>query len=204
MTYAHLIGTTEADFETFMKEIAPYEARSTSEPVFNAPALTTLMDCWREGAAGGVLPDTRQLQLARLAPWMPDITKWSLQGPRDIPYTLAGTRVGERLGMDPTGMNLYELVPASIRDVIARSFHEAVSRPCGFFGHYENVNTAGRHSSIQSLYLPLKPDPDGTPKMIGVHVPGDMIDYQKPVQRASVATTIIDFFWIDLGFGAPY
>lgn len=204
MTFAHSVSTMDANFEAFMRDVAPYEARSTSAPVFKSPALETLMNCWQDCAPAGNLPETRQLQLSKLAPWMPDITKCSLEGPRDIRYRLAGTRACERLGMDPTGVNLYDLMDTSIRDTIARSFHEACRRPCGFYGLYENVNTAGRRSAIESLYLPLKPLPDGTPIVIGIHAPGEMIDYKQPVPRAAIATTITDFFWIDLGFGAPY
>ena len=204
MEYAHLTGKRDAAFQAFMTEYAPYEAGSTSTPSFDTPSFRILMECWRESAGDELLPDGGQLRLAKLAPWMPDMSKLTVEGPYDIRYRLAGTRACERLGMNPTGMNLYEMMDPSIRDTIARSFAEAVTRPCGFFGRYENVNTSGRHSSIQSLYLPLKPLPDGTPKIIGMHAPGEMIDYKSPLESAAIATAITEFTWIDLGFGTPY
>ena len=204
MSHAQLKNTKDEKFEAFMKEFAPYEAPSTSEPVFNSPALTALMECWREGAPSGDLPDANELRLARLAPWMPDMTKMSVEGPRDIRYRLAGTRACERLGMDPTGLNLYDLTDPSMRDSVARSFQEVCWRPCGFHAQYRNINTAGRHSAVQSLYLPLKTPPGAAPKVIGMHTPGDMIKYGDPSPYASIATTVTGFTWIDLGFGAPY
>jgi hypothetical protein len=204
MSYAQVKETRNAEFEAFMKEFSPYDAQSTSEPVFDSPALKTLMDCWRDSAPKGGLPSASELNLAKLAPWMPDMTKMSVEGARDIRYRLAGTRACERLGMDPTGINLYELMDPSIRDVIVRSFHEVCLRPCGFHARYQNVNTTGRHSTVQSLYLPLRPLPDGTPGVIGIHTPGEMIEYGDPAPYASIATTITGFTWIDLGFGAPY
>lgn len=203
MVYAHLTGKRDARFDAFMAEYAPYKAESTSTPVFDTPSFQTLMECWRESAGGDILPEGRELQLSKLAPWMPDMSKLTLEGPFEIRYRLVGTRACERLGMDPTGKNLYEMMDPSIRDTIARSFAETVTRPCGFYGRYENVNTSGRHSAIQSLYLPLKPLPDGTPKVIGMHAPGEMIDYKSPSDSVAIATTITEFTWIDLGFGAP-
>ncbi|NIJ40510.1 hypothetical protein FHS78_000780 [Parvibaculum indicum] len=196
-------GKRDADFNAFMAEYAPYEAGSTAAPVFDTPAFQTLMECWRESAGEDILPDGSRLPLSKLAPWMPDMSKLTVEGPFNIRYRLVGTRACERLGMDPTGQNLYDMMDPSIRDTIARSFAEMVTRPCGFYGRYENVNTAGRRSAIQSLYLPLKPLPDGTPKIIGMHAPGEMIDYGSPAESASIATAITDFTWIDLGFGAP-
>ena len=204
MNYAHSMGKRDVGFETFMRDNAPYEAESTSAPFFSAPALQVLMECWRESAEGNSLPDGRSLRLSRLAPWMADMNKLTVEGPHDIRYSLAGTRTCERLGMDPTGMNLYEMMDPVIRDTIARSFVEMVFRPCGFYGRYENVNTSGRRSKIESLYLPLAPLADGTPKVIGMHAPGEMVDYKDPIPRATIATTISEFLWIDLGFGAPF
>ncbi|MGB5949320.1 MAG: PAS domain-containing protein [Parvibaculum sp.] len=183
--------------------MAPTPGRACRKPQPRSSTLTALFDYWSSLPAAGGLPAAADFRPAEIARCLPDTAILEIRSPDVVTYRLAGTGIAERMGHDPTGANVLDLVAASSRQQAGRDLLEIFHRPCGLHLRYVNTYASGRVTAIESLYLPLRPPAGAFPRVISVHAPEDVIEYTHPLDLSLIAETINDAIWIDLGFGTP-
>lgn len=193
----------DARWQRFIAETAPSAGRATAAPLFGHQALTDFHSYWSALPRRGGAPAAAAFDPLEIAQWTPDMTIMCLAGPGDIRFRLAGTRVAERMAHDPTGINMLELLADASRLQVCRDMHEIAARPCGYHARYVNRYGSGRVSHVQSLYLPLTPPPGRPPRLVAMHAPEEAMEYQKPADRSTCATSIDEIVWIDTGCGTP-
>ena len=68
---------------------------------------------------------------------------------------IAGENIIGRMGFNPKGINLLDVLPATARD-ISKSIQEILfGYPCGLYFVYENSYASGRCSVTETILLPL-------------------------------------------------
>lgn len=189
--------------EAFLRERAPSKGTASKVPHPKARSLADLFDYWSRLPAPGGVPDVADFKPTAIARWLPDTTIAEICSPTAAYYRLAGTRVAERMGHDPTGVNMLDLVAENFRAEASRDLHEVVFRPCGLYILYENTYSSGRVSTIESLYLPLRPPASACPRIVAMHAPEETLDYRTPRRLSLLAATVREIVWIDIGFGTP-
>lgn len=189
--------------EAFLRDVAPSAGSSCKLPSPKAESLADLFAYWSTLPATDGVPLAADFKPAEFARWLPDTTIIEVISPTVSIYRLAGTRVAERMGHDPTGVNLLDLVAEETRMQASRDLHEIVRRPCGVHLKYVNTYSSGRVATIESLYLPLKPPAGSNPRVIAVHSPEDTIEYTSPARLSQLVGEVREVVWIDIGYGAP-
>lgn len=186
-----------------MQSIAPSPCKTCTTPQPRSATLTTLFNYWSSLPAAGGLPNASDFRPTEIARCLPDTAIHEIRSPDVVIYRLAGTGIAERMGHDPTGTNVLDLVATGLRQQAGRDLLEIFHRPCGLHLRYVNTYSSGRVTAIESLYLPLRPPAGAYPRVISVHAPEDVIEYTHPLDLSLIAETINDVIWIDLGFGTP-
>lgn len=189
--------------ERFRREMAPSPGPSCTIPNAKAASLRDLFDYWKSLPAVRGIPDAADFRPTAIARWLPDATIMEICSPDMAIYRLAGTRVAERMGHDPTGVNVLDIVADGYRRQAARDLHEIVYRPCGLLLRYVNTYSSGRMATIESLYLPLRPPAGSNPRVIAVHAPETTLQYTEPMKTSSIADAVQCAIWIDIGQGTP-
>lgn len=189
--------------EAFLRERAPSAGTACKVPQPKARSLADLFEYWSSLPAVNGVPDAADFKPTAIARWLPDATIIETRSPTVMPYRLAGTRVAERMGHDPTGVNMLDLVAENFRIQASRDVYEIVYRPCGLHLLYANTYSSGRVATIESLYMPLRPPAGSRPRVIAVHAPDETLEYKRPARLSSLAGTIREVIWIDIGAGTP-
>lgn len=105
-------------------------------------------------------PIYQDLMLAAdIIPLLTTITVLDLREPETARYRFCGSEVVAQTGVDLSGQNLLDLVPAEGRDDLYTDMKAMLACPCGNFSQHLDIYDSGKNVKSESLSLPLKSKP---------------------------------------------
>jgi hypothetical protein len=115
----------------------------------------TLYAYWNEVRKGRLAPERLEIQPAHIAAQLPDTFILERCDAHTYRFRLAGTRVCDRFGLEPRGLNFLELWKAADRDLFEH--HLAAITETGRVGVFtiEAEYALERRASFEILVLPL-------------------------------------------------
>jgi hypothetical protein len=185
-------------------DISPASGGKAHPVDFNHPGFATLFDYWQSLRQGAAVPRAADFDLLELASLLPDISLLDVTGLDCVTARFVGTGITERLGMDPTGLNLLGIQAKNSLDRVARAYHSMANLPCGGMARFLSIYSSGREAVARSLYLPITTAAGEPPRLVSMSTreEGGGI-YAEPVERTVTGTKILSLDWFDLGFGVP-
>ncbi|HEX7775771.1 MAG TPA: PAS domain-containing protein [Parvibaculum sp.] len=178
---------------------------SRAHPVdFNHPGFTAFYDYWQSVRPGAGIPTSSAFDLLEIAGWLSDVTVLDVASLNVATVRFVGTGLVERLGIDPTGMNVLSMQAKNSFDRAARGYHAMANLPCGGMARYVSVYSSGREAIARSLYLPVATPTGEPPRLVSMSAreEGGGV-YADPIERTVTGTKILSLDWFDLGFGVP-
>ncbi len=172
---------------------------------FNHPGFAALFDYWQSVRKGPAVPSCTDFDLLDIANWLPDIVLLDVVSLDTVMTRFAGTMLVERIGMDPTGLNLLSMQAKNSLDQAARAYSSMANLPCGGISRFVSVYSSGREAIARSLYLPIRAPAGEPPRLVSMSTreEGGGSIYAEPVERTVTGTKILSIDWFDLGFGVP-
>jgi len=168
------------------------------------PGFANVYDYWQSVRRDENLPTASDIDLLALVSWLPEVSLLERVATGEMYYRFYGTAIVERIGQDFTNKNLYSLLPMASRKRLFTAFEAMIHHPCGAIAHYTNHYNAGSQGSMRTLYLPIEVNKaEGIMRVIGIAHREGGSDYAAPIDDTIVATNILSFSWIDIGFGVP-
>jgi hypothetical protein len=180
-------------------------AAGRAHPVdFNHPGFAALYDYWQSVRSGTNIPTSAEFDLLDIAVWLPDITILDVVDLDVVTVRFAGTGLVERLGTDPTGINLLSMQAKASFEKATRAYNAMANLPCGGMSRFVSAYSSGREAVARSLYLPIGTPAGEPPRLISMSTreEGGGV-YAEPVERTITGTKILSLDWFDLGFGIP-
>lgn len=147
---------------------------------------------------------------ANIAPLLATITILDLQEAGAVRYRFCGSGIVDHTGMDLTGLDLLDLVPAEGKDGLYTDMKSMLSQPCGNFSQHLDVYHSGKSVNSESLSLPLRSRPDEPEDLlITLHASEWTVlpDAQRTAMLADndvrVGADWIQSLFVDIGHGTP-
>ena len=184
----------------------PSKSVKTAEEIddlLTHPSHKGLFEFWNKAREQNLIPTATQIDPAGIPHLLKDIAIFDVLDNTEVRYRLAGTSVAERMGIDPTGQNVIEMVRPDNREFVSGLFGAIINQPVGLLVEYENVYQRGKRTVVNSLYLPLGRTDSTSPRILSTHVQRETIAYEEAQSSTSIATEITKIIWIDIGAGVP-
>ncbi|MEQ9518871.1 MAG: PAS domain-containing protein [Parvibaculum sp.] len=182
---------------------SPPAARASNTLESEQPLFQALFEYWKEVRGSAIIPQASEVDPASIPQLFKHIAIFDLNGPEEIIYRLAGTGIEERTGIDPTGMNLFDLVPAHRRTFTSETMWRIATHPVGMLLEYENILRNGKRAEMRSLYLPLRVGTSEKMRIISIHVIEKTVGFEEERTNPEFAAVINQLTWIDIGAGTP-
>lgn len=112
------------------------------------------------GAEGSV-PHKGDLDVTRFAQAVPHLALCAVTMPDKCVYRIAGEKLKERIGFNPTGHNYYDFVPEERRAYAAQAMHMVINTPCAFRAEIRQSYSTGLAIVIEASGFPLISDEHG-------------------------------------------
>jgi len=171
---------------------------------FDDDRQEALFTYWKQSRGDKIVPLASDFDPTKIAHLLKDIVIFDVLGDRDIRYRLAGTEVAERLGRDPTGVNLIDLAAPEAQGYISELFAKILSQPTGAIVHYQNTYSTGKRAPVRSFFLPLAMKAGKSPRVLSLHGQDEApTSYEKVQLSTTVGTLVEKVIWLDLGAGTP-
>ncbi|WP_422026334.1 PAS domain-containing protein [Pyruvatibacter mobilis] len=173
----------------------------------SAPPLAAVnqafWEFWLELRGDRAMPAAGDINPAGFRHLLPHVRCMRWDGPERVVFTLWGTGLGEWLKVDPTGQNVFDLIPKAERSREKVRLENLHRYPCAFVQQRSVTDVRGTTFLFEFLTLPVAAGADGAPRMIGTGAfcsdaplgRADADPDQRTVQRS--------FRYIDIGFGVP-
>lgn len=114
-----------------------------------------------------ICPDYQDFMLqGDIAPLISTITVLDLQEPDTARYRYCGAGVVDHTGVDLTGQNLLDLIPAEGREDLYADMAAMIAQPCGNFSKHLDLYSNGKSVASDSLSLPLRAKADSPPGLL--------------------------------------
>lgn len=156
-------------------------------------------------------PIYQDLMLAAdIIPLLTTMTVLDLREPEMARYRFCGSQVVAQTGVDLTGQNLLDLVPADGRDDLYTDMKAMLACPCGNFSQHLDIYDSGKSVKSESLSLPLKSKP-GAPAGLLITLHASEWTFLADAQRAAllgdgdlrIGAEWIQSLFVDTGNGTP-
>ena len=166
--------------------------------------IQQFFDCYNAARTDAAVASKEALPLRLFAPLMPNIILIECVGSDQMIYKIAGENIIARMGFNPKGINLLDVLPVKARD-ISRSIQETIfGYPCGLYCVYENSYASGNRSVTETILLPLSKQPGTQPNLFLTynihHAPTGVAESDGKMKLANRFETGA---FIDIGSGAP-
>jgi len=172
-------------------------------PAFRQEGFQALFEHWSTLRIENSIPAAASLNPRSIAPWLRNLTIMEVELPHAVRYRLAGTSVVERMGIDPTGRNLLDMVNEDMRHAAATLFSTVSTLPCAALTSHTNIASNGRAANILSLFLPLLVPNGQMARVVSLNALQEIVDYFPPAGKVTVGSALNHHSWIDIGFGIP-
>lgn len=181
------------------------QAPNVTNAPHSRPGLTDSNDAlwryWNELPKQDSVPRRADFDPMRIPAALPDISILERLAAECWKIRVVGTRLGNRVGMNTTGMNYLDLVGEANRALVRDVLSLLVRTPCGFEGERLIRVAGGLTIPIQALLLPLRVA-DGEIRLL-ISASSRLTP---PTLRKSAVVEDIEFVsgrLIDIGAGLP-
>lgn len=170
-----------------------------------APSKTAaFVTGYRETQTDGNVGEQDRLPMRTMAPMLPNVTLTEYHNEEKILYRIAGQDVVERLGFNPIGQNVLDLIAQEKRRA-AVDLHDVIIRhPCGSYVLYESTFLSGRRARSESITFPMRKDAACEAALfLSYHVHHQPTGYSETSETTSLGQSHQQADLIDIGFGIP-
>jgi hypothetical protein len=183
--------------QSYLKPFSP------DMPEFQEKAFQALFSHWTSLREKDGIPFATALNPRPLAPWLRSMTIMEVLLPQAVNYRLVGTAVVDRLGLNPTGKNLFELMKPEIRPSVTFLYASLTGVPCGAITSHINLSSDGKMAKILVMHLPLAVPAGEAPRIVAMNLQQEVVDYLPASGHLTIGSALNHHTWIDLGFGVP-
>lgn len=185
----HPLFTVELDIEA-----VPFQYEKSRE-------LVTQWQALRKDAS---VPYADEINPASMKSLLPEIIIFEVPNINTIRYRLTGTEAVKRLGFEPRGMNLFELIPPNIHKDVRHVFAAIVRLQVGILAHYAIGNGDTDPIKLEMVLLPLQVPTDQPARVISLSTRAQSENtlHDKPEVRR-FPNHIEGAVIFDIGFGIP-
>jgi len=103
-------------------------------------------------------PHRHDFQPADVPKLLPHVAVVQLEGPEIARYRLAGTHIVRHLGLDPTGMNFFDLLPPELLERWVEHGRRCMEKPIGLRTLAHLSTEQGTLYEVENLVLPFAND----------------------------------------------
>ncbi|SMF32590.1 PAS domain-containing protein [Tistlia consotensis] len=140
----------------------------TSTAVLGADLIGTtrqLLAYWLGKVGDRGMPRKSEIDPTEIPALLPYLLVFERRAPDSFSVRLAGTAVVQRLGFDPTGHPVLDVIAPAARAPIRRALNRILDEPCGLLAHVRDRYASGREVIVEVLRLPLSSEA-GEPRFI--------------------------------------
>lgn len=158
---------------------------------------------WMTMRGDAPMPGACDVHPAKFRTLLPQVRCMRWDGPDRLIFTLWGTGLSDWLKVDPTGQDVFKLIPPEERELEMRRLRNLHNHPCGFVQRRSVTDMRGTAFLFEFLTLPVAAGADGMSRFIGTgSICSDppIISTHIDPDRRTVQKT---FRYLDTGFGIP-
>jgi hypothetical protein len=115
----------------------------------------TLVAYWRSKAENGRVPRKDCIDPTEIPKLLPDLVIYERIAPDHFRVRVIGTRVTARLGVDPTGGNIFELFAERFKAGVMTAMNRVLDEPCAQVLTVRDHFPSGRRLLVEVVRLPL-------------------------------------------------
>ncbi|SMF32596.1 PAS domain-containing protein [Tistlia consotensis] len=110
---------------------------------------------WLGKLEGERMPRKARIDPTEMPRLLPDLVLYERLSTAHFKIRLAGTAVVRRLGVDPTGTNMLDLLAEASRQPVERALNRILDEPCAHVSRVRDRYLSGRQAVVEVLRLPL-------------------------------------------------
>lgn len=167
-------------------------------------ALRAFFDCYQISRAENGIGIQADLPMRSFAPLMANIVLMEAVTPTEIFYRIVGQNVIDRMGFNPSGLNLMDLMAPAFAAHLPKLYQIIMNHPCGYYAVYENEYGSGRTMITETLVLPMrKTATDPANMTLALHCHVGVTGTSQSHGETTLATRLERGALIDIGLGIP-
>lgn len=180
--------------------------RAQTRNTIISPKCTELLEYWwrLQDAKGGRIPVKREFDPTEVPRILPNMATHDFRTPGKFVVRLFGTALQARMGLDMTGRDYLDYVPAHNRDQIYNSLRMMAEQPCAFRTVVETVQLSDKFTVSENVGVPIMDDQCDLPIIVMV---SDLVEAPHyalhPSDSAVEILGALELEYIDVGFGIP-
>ena len=140
------------------------DSGSPNQPALH-PTNRALLDYWYSKQNGCVAPREASIDPTEIQSLLPDLIIYERIEPDHFQVRVVGRRVVSRIGVDPTGGNIFELFSERFKSGVMAAMNRILDEPCAQVTTVRDRFPSGRKGLVEVLRLPLTDD-GGRPRYI--------------------------------------
>lgn len=158
----------------------PLSSSSTSSNSRPQPDLhatnRALLNYWLSKKRDGDLPTEAAIDPTEIPQLLRDLIVYERIEPEHFRVRIVGQRVVMRIGVDPTGANIFEVFPERFKAGVMVAMNRVLDEPCAQLTTVRDRFPSGREGLVEVLRLPLS-DESGRPR----HIISSTAELQPPL-----------------------
>ena len=193
-----IIKVSRSDMSVPRAGISARRERSDRSRAFEA--------LWRSLPRDGLIPPRSAFDPARAGAFLRNLILVEGPGPEQqwLKFRLVGDALTQRIGVNLTGADYLDFLPAEQRAESLEAGRLICSHPCGIWQlnpvHFER----GFSQTVEATIFPLGPASDGAPLMLGcLEFLAKSLAPVPTIDKAVTAETSAIYDFIDIGAGVP-
>lgn len=166
--------------------------------------MLKFLQWWDDARQGRSHPVRSALQIEKIAPLIPRVTIVDVVSPDRMIFRLTGTTIDEQAGINPTGINIFDITPPDQRSLRSKRLWQMSHQPCIGLLFYENRLQWGDGLVSAGVTVPVafKDSPHG------VQLMSFFDSYRPSIDREEIGSPITQnmpdrFAYVDIGRGVP-
>ena len=162
------------------------------------------LDYWLGKLDGGAMPPKSAIDPTEMPKLLPALVIYERLATDHFRVRLAGTEVVSRLGLNPTGANVLDLLAPASRPMVQKALNRILEEPCGHLSRVRDRYPSGREAKIEVLRLPLQSDEREARFIISstVEMP-DRTGWSDPQEKPTLLAQLIDQTYFTWQGGGP-
>jgi hypothetical protein len=158
---------------------------------------------WLEARGARQMPGAEDVDPRALVELLPYIRYMSWEDEKTLMVRIYGSALVEGTGIDFTGHSIFgsaEHAQAALDRARLRALH---IQPCGILMVRDVYDKAGQAYPCEFMTLPIAPDGDGKPRIIGTVAPCEKFDEWAVDVTLDRILTLRRAIFMDIGYGVP-
>lgn len=160
---------------------------------------------WSSWRGDSLMPHRRDVRLEEIKPLLPSIMVLDALSGSDVSFRLVGTKVVDRLGFDPAGMDYVNMARPEERHVRTYRLGQHLSQPCGSWFIVAHPYANEVFAPTECLVLPVRPGGDQPGLQLfamSEHI-GEGPLIWDAIGKAQEMPVAEEFRFVDIGAGVP-